>query len=102
MGEIFEDSRLRQENEKLRIIIDAMAKALTQREAVSIHPAWEVSADPLLIAENTKLKEALRECVHQISCVRDYYTILPNDDPKLVYALRKAREVLGDDKGESK
>ena len=49
-----------------------------------------------LEAENARLREALRECVHQISCVRDYYTILPNDDPKLVYALRKAREVLRD------
>ena len=50
-----------------------------------------------LEAENARLRMALRECVHQIECVRGYYSILPNDDPKLVYAITKAREVLGDE-----
>ena len=68
-----------------------------------IHGAYVSYHDyAALESENARLREALRECVHQISCVRDYYTILPNDDPKLVYALRKAREVLDNKKGESK
>lgn len=49
-----------------------------------------------LESENARLKEALRECVHQIQCVRDYYPIHPIDDPKLVYTLRQAAEALGD------
>lgn len=49
-----------------------------------------------LEAENAKLKEALRECVHQIECVMDYYPIHPIDRPKLDGALRQAMEVLGD------
>ncbi len=49
-------------------------------------------------AENARLREALRECVHQIQCVRDYYPIHPIDDPKLVYTLRQAVEALGDEK----
>ena len=51
-----------------------------------------------LEAENARLREALRECVHQIQCVRDYYPIHPIDDPKLVYTLRQAAEALGDEK----
>ena len=51
-----------------------------------------------LEAENARLHEALRECVHQIQCVRDYYPIHPIDDPKLVYTLRQAAEALVDEK----
>jgi len=47
-------------------------------------------------SDYAKLEEALRECVHQIECVRDYYAIHPIDQPKLAYALRQAREVLGE------
>ena len=43
-----------------------------------------------------KLEAALRECVHQIECVMDYYPIHPIDRPKLDGALRQAMEVLGD------
>lgn len=52
--------------------------------------------DYVRYSDYAKLESALRECVHQIECVRGYYSILPNDDPKLVYAITKAREVLGD------
>jgi hypothetical protein len=49
-----------------------------------------------LEADYARLEEALRECVHQIECVKEYYPIYPVDLPKLDCALRQAREVLGD------
>lgn len=58
----------------------------------------EESQDGALVAysDYAKLREALKECVHQIECVMDYYPIHPIDQPKLVYTLRQAREVLGE------
>lgn len=57
---------------------------------------YDDNGDYVLYEDYAKLESALRECVHQIECVMDYYTIHPIDRPKLVYTLRQAREVLGD------
>lgn len=104
MGEIFEYSRLRHENEKLREMIDAMAKALAKRETLNTHPTWEVSADPILIAENTSLKEVLQELEQNSVKLAQWAFDQKNGVPILIantflQSVAKAREILSKNYG---
>lgn len=114
MGDLYEEARLRIENEKLRTVQDAMVKALADREAHSTRPACQVSADPALVAENKKLRDTLRECVEVLQEADGFisngvecgYIRLPklwtedcaSETPGIIHdIITRVREVLGDD-----